>query len=62
MGIKNVVEVNAFDTAALEKIVKEEVAKDEVSCVAIGTGKSLDNLDMLSEGAINLSRERKVRL
>ena len=38
------------------------VADDAVSCVAIGTGKSLDNLDMLREGAINLSRERKVRL
>ena len=42
--------------------IPTRVAKDAVSCVAIGTGKSLDNLDMLSEGAINLSRERKVRL
>ncbi len=42
--------------------VKTRVADDAVSCVAIGTGKSLDNLDMLREGAINLSRERKVRL
>ena len=42
--------------------IKTTVAKDAVSCVAIGTGKSLDNLDMLREGAINLSRERKVRL
>jgi len=33
MGIKNVVEVNAFDTAALEKIIKEEVAKNEVSVI-----------------------------
>ena len=33
MGIKNVVEVNAFDTAELERIVKEEVAKDEVSVI-----------------------------
>lgn len=42
--------------------IPTRVANDAVSCVAIGTGKSLDNLDMLSEGAINLSRERKVRL
>ena len=42
--------------------IKTRVAKDAVSCVAIGTGKSLDNLDMLSEGTINLSRERKIRL
>ena len=33
MGIKNVVEVNAFDIAALEKTIKEEVAKDEVSVI-----------------------------
>jgi indolepyruvate ferredoxin oxidoreductase alpha subunit len=33
MGIKNVVEVSAFDTAELEKVVKEEVAKDEVSVI-----------------------------
>lgn len=33
MGIKNVVEVNAFDLAALEKVIKEEVAKDEVSVI-----------------------------
>lgn len=42
--------------------VPTRVAKDAVSCVAIGTGKSLDHLDMLQEGAINLSKERKVRL
>ena len=42
--------------------VKTRVAKDAVSCVAIGTGKSLDNLDMLPEGTINLSRQRKIRL
>ena len=42
--------------------IKTRGADDAVSCVAIGTGKSLDNLDMLREGAINLSRERKVRL
>lgn len=33
MGIKNVVEVDAFDTKKLESIVKEEVAKDEVSVI-----------------------------
>ncbi len=42
--------------------IRTRVADDAVSCVAIGTGKSLDNLDMLREGTINLSRERKVRL
>lgn len=33
MGIKNVTEVNAFDIAELEKVIKTEVAKDEVSVI-----------------------------
>ena len=33
LGIKNVVEVNAFDIVELERIVKEEVAKEEVSVI-----------------------------
>ena len=33
IGVKNVVEVNAFDIATLEKVVKEEVARDEVSVI-----------------------------
>ncbi|MEJ8734948.1 indolepyruvate ferredoxin oxidoreductase subunit alpha [Mediterraneibacter sp. ICN-202921] len=37
MGIKNVVEVNVFDIALLEKTIKEEVAKDEVSVIITKT-------------------------
>ena len=33
IGIKNVVEVNAFDIESLEKIIKEEIAKDEISVI-----------------------------
>ncbi len=33
IGIKNVIEVSAFDTAELERVVKEEVARDEVSVI-----------------------------
>lgn len=33
MGIENVHEVNAFDTAELERLVKQEVAKDEISVI-----------------------------
>ena len=33
MGIENVVEVNAFDIETLEKTIREEVAKDEVSVI-----------------------------
>lgn len=33
LGIRNVVEVNAFDLPELERIIKEETAKDEVSVI-----------------------------
>jgi len=33
MNVKNIVEVNAFDIAALEKAVKEETARDELSVI-----------------------------
>ena len=56
MGIKNVVEVNAFDTVELERIVKEEVAKDEVSviitkapCVLLNKQKSSVTCKPISE-------------
>lgn len=46
LGVKNVVEVNAFDIDTLEKTIKEETAKDEVSviitkspCVLLTKGK-----------------------
>lgn len=37
IGVKNVIEVNAFDIELLEKTVKEEVAKDEVSVIITKT-------------------------
>ncbi len=46
LGVENVVEVNAFDIETLEKTIKEEAAKDEVSviitkspCVLLTKGK-----------------------
>ncbi len=52
-----------FDKLLTKKTgIHTRVADDAVSCVAIGTGKSLDHLDMLREGTINLSREKKKRL
>lgn len=33
IGVKNVIEVNAFDTALLEKTVKESVASDELTVI-----------------------------
>lgn len=41
--------------------IKTRVADKAVSCVAIGTGKSLDNLSMIPDGAINISRMRQQR-
>lgn len=37
IGVKHVTEVNAFDIATLEKVVKEEVARDEVSVIITKT-------------------------
>ncbi len=42
--------------------IQTRVAEDAISCVAIGTGKSLDHLDMMQEGAVNLAGERRIRL
>lgn len=33
MGVKNVTEIDAFDIVGLEKLIKEEVAKDELSVI-----------------------------
>ena len=37
MGVKNVYEINAFDLPLLEKTIKEEVAKDEISVIITKT-------------------------
>ncbi len=37
MGVKNVYEINAFDLPLLEKTIKEETAKDEVSVIITKT-------------------------
>ena len=42
--------------------IPTRVAKDAVSCVAIGTGKSLDNLDMFIDGSADLAKEKKIKL
>ena len=41
--------------------IKTMVADKAVSCVAVGTGKSLDHISVIPEGAINLSRQRLSR-
>lgn len=42
--------------------IATRVADKAISCVALGTGKSLDNISMLPEGAINISRSRTEQL
>ena len=39
--------------------IKTRVADKAGACVAIGTGKSLDNLSKIPEGTINLARQRE---
>ncbi len=39
--------------------IKVRVADKPVACVAIGTGKSLDHISVIPEGAINISRQRQ---
>ena len=42
--------------------IRTRVADKAVSCVAIGTGLSLDNISKIPEGTINISRQRQKRL
>ncbi len=42
--------------------IQTRVADKAVSCVALGTGKSLDHIHLLPEGAINISRSRSEQL
>lgn len=37
IGVKNVYEINVFDTEGLEKLIKQEIAKDEVSVIITKT-------------------------
>ena len=41
--------------------IEAHIADDAVSCVAFGTGKALDNLSMMQEGTINISRKRQIQ-
>ena len=39
--------------------IKVRIADDPVSCVALGTGKSLDNMKYIPDGVINISRSKQ---
>jgi len=40
--------------------IETHIAEDAISCVAFGTGKSLDSLDQMQDGTMNLSRRRQM--
>ena len=40
--------------------IETHIAEDAISCVALGTGKSLDNLDAMQDGTMNLSRRKQM--
>lgn len=40
--------------------IPTKVADDAVSCVVYGTGKCLDNLDIMQDGTVNLSRRKQI--
>ena len=40
--------------------IETHVADDAISCVAFGTGKSLENLDDMQDGTMNLSRRKQM--
>ena len=42
--------------------IKTFIAENPTTCVVIGTGRSLDNMQVLPEGIINISRQRQERL
>ena len=52
--------------AGLDKLVEARtgihtmVAENAISCVALGTGKSLDSLSSMTDGTVNLSRRRQM--
>ena len=39
--------------------IATRVADDAISCVAYGTGKSLENLDVMQDGTISSSSRRR---
>ncbi|MFI3252740.1 MAG: rod shape-determining protein MreB [Eubacteriales bacterium] len=40
--------------------ISTKIADDAISCVAFGTGKSLDNLDEMQDGTMNLARHKQM--
>ena len=53
--------VSGFDKLVEARTgIHTAIAEDAVSCVALGTGKSLDSLNSMQDGTMNLSRRRQM--
>ena len=53
--------VSGFDKLIAARTgIQTFIADDAISCVAIGTGKSLDELNNMQDGTINLSRRKQM--
>ena len=53
--------IDGFDKLISSRTgIETRVAENAISCVAEGTGKSLDMITDMQEGTINLSRRRQV--
>ena len=53
--------VSGFDKLITARTgIHTRVAEDAISCVAIGTGKSLESLGSMQDGTMNLSRRRQM--
>lgn len=53
--------VDGFDKLVAARTgIPTKVADDAISCVALGTGKSLDSLSTMQDGTMNISRRRQM--
>ena len=53
--------VDGFDKLLTARTgIRTVVADDAISCVALGTGKSLDSLNTMTDGTMNISRRRQM--
>ena len=54
--------VSGFDKLVTARTgIHTVIADDAISCVALGTGKSLDSLNAMQDGTMNLSRQRQMK-
>ena len=53
--------VSGFDKLVTARTgIHTVIAEDAISCVALGTGKSLDSLNNMQDGTMNLSRRKQM--